>query len=115
MRKFSINEYRAGDVMILDMKGNITIGEGSVVLRDEIDRLLNEGQKKILLNLANVSYLDSSGIGELVASYTAINREGGQLKLLNLTHRIRDVLAITKLVTVFDSYDNELNALSSFN
>ena len=115
MAKFSINEYRAGDVMILDMKGNITIGEGSVVLRDEIDRLLNEGQKKILLNLANVSYLDSSGIGELVASYTAINREGGQLKLLNLTHRIRDVLAITKLVTVFDSYDNELNALSSFN
>jgi len=115
MAKFSINEYRAGDVMILDMKGNITIGEGSVVLRGEIDRLLNEGQRKILLNLANVSYLDSSGIGELVASYTAINREGGQLKLLNLTHRIRDVLAITKLVTVFDSYDNELNALSSFN
>ena len=114
MAELSFNERQAGDVTILDMSGKITIGEGSVTLRSAIRRLLEEGKKKILLNLAGVGYVDSSGIGELVSSFTAINKEGGQLKLLNLTQKIRDLLAITKLLTVFDSYDEEETALNSY-
>ena len=83
-------------------------------LRTAIRRLLEEGKKRILLNLAGISYVDSSGIGELVSSYTAINKEGGQLKLLNLTQKIQDLLTITKLLTVFDVYDSEADALNSF-
>ena len=115
MAELNINERQAGDVTVLDMSGKITIGEGSVALRTAIRRVLEEGKKRILLNLAGVSYIDSSGIGELVSSYTAINKEGGQLKLLNLTQKLQDLLAITKLLTVFDSYDDEGEALSSFN
>jgi len=85
-----------------------------VALRAAIRRLLEEGKKRILLNLAGISYVDSSGIGELVSSYTAINKEGGQLKLLNLTQKIQDLLTITKLLTVFDVYDSEADALNSF-
>jgi len=96
------------------MDGKITIGEGSVALRTAIRRLLEEGKKKILLNLAKVSYIDSSGIGELVSSYTSIGKEGGQLKLLNLTQKLEDLLTITKLLTVFDVYDSEEEALASF-
>ena len=114
MAELNINERQAGDVTVLDMSGKITIGEGSVNLRTAIRRLLEEGKKRILLNLAGVSYIDSSGIGELVSSYTAINKEGGQLKLLNLTQKIKDLLTITKLLTVFDVYDNEAGALNSF-
>jgi anti-sigma B factor antagonist len=115
MAELNINERQAGDVTVLDMSGKITIGEGSVALRTAIRRLLEEGKKRILLNLASVSYIDSSGIGELVSSYTAINKEeGGQLKLLNLTQKIKDLLTITKLLTVFDVYDNEAEALNSF-
>ncbi|HSL55635.1 MAG TPA: STAS domain-containing protein [Pyrinomonadaceae bacterium] len=114
MPELNINERQAGDVTVLDMSGKITIGEGSVSLRSAIRRLLEEGKKRILLNLAGVSYVDSSGIGELVSSYTAINKEGGQLKLLNLTQKIQDLLTITKLLTVFDVYDNEAEALNSF-
>ena len=114
MAELNINERQAGDVTVLDMSGKITIGEGSVSLRAAIRRLLEEGKKRILLNLAGVSYVDSSGIGELVSSYTAINKEGGQLKLLNLTQKIQDLLTITKLLTVFDVYDNEAEALNSF-
>jgi anti-sigma B factor antagonist len=114
MAELNINERQAGDVTVLDMSGKITIGEGSVALRSAIRRLIEEGKKKILLNLSQVSYVDSSGIGEFVASYTAINREGGQLKLLNLTQKIQDLLAITKLLTVFDTYDDESSALNSF-
>ncbi|HEX9919081.1 MAG TPA: STAS domain-containing protein, partial [Pyrinomonadaceae bacterium] len=102
------------DVTVLDMSGKITIGEGSVALRSAIRKLIEEGKKKILLNLSQVSYVDSSGIGEFVASFTAIGREGGQLKLLNLTQKIQDLLAITKLLTVFDTYDDESSALNSF-
>src|SRR5713226_10325967 len=87
MAELNIKERQAGDVTVLDMDGKITIGEGSVALRTAIRRLLEEGKKKILLNLAKVSYIDSSGIGELVSSYTAINKDGGKLKLLNLTQR----------------------------
>jgi anti-sigma B factor antagonist len=114
MAELNIKERQAGDVTILDLDGKITIGEGSVSLRSVIRRLIDEGKKKILLNLAGVSYVDSSGIGELVSSYTTINREGGQLKLLNLTQKIQDLLAITKLLTVFDTYEEESSALNSF-
>ncbi len=114
MAELNINERQAGDVTVLDMSGKITIGEGSVALRNAIRKLIEEGKKKILLNLSQVSYVDSSGIGEFVASFTAIGREGGQLKLLNLTQKIQDLLAITKLLTVFDTYDDESQALNSF-
>src|SRR5437667_9526666 len=114
MAELNISERQAGDVTVLDMGGKITIGEGSVALRTGIRRLLEEGKKKILLNLAGVGYIDSSGIGELVSSYTAINKDGGQLKLLNLTQKLRDLLTIPKLLTVFDSYDTEADALSNF-
>ena len=114
MAELNMNERQAGDVTVLDMSGKITIGEGSVALRAAIRRLLEESKKRILLNLAGISYVDSSGIGELVSSYTAINKEGGQLKLLNLTQKIQDLLTITKLLTVFDVYDSEADALNSF-
>jgi anti-sigma B factor antagonist len=114
MAELNINERQAGDVTVLDMSGKITIGEGSVALRTAIRRLLEEGKKRILLNLAGVSYIDSSGIGELVSSFTAINNQGGQLKLLNLTQKLQDLLTITKLLTVFDVYEKEAEALNSF-
>jgi anti-sigma B factor antagonist len=114
MAELNIRERQAGDVTILDMNGRITIGDGSVALRSSVRRLLEEGKKNILLNLAGVGYIDSSGIGELVSSYTAINKEGGQLKLLSLTQKLRDLLTITKLLTVFDAYDDEAEALGSF-
>ena len=114
MAEVNIKERQAGDVTVLDLDGKITIGEGSVALRSAIRRLTEEGKKKILLNLSKVSYVDSSGIGELVSSFTTINREGGQLKLLNLTQKIQDLLAITKLLTVFDVYEDESTALASF-
>ncbi|MGI9167945.1 MAG: STAS domain-containing protein [Pyrinomonadaceae bacterium] len=114
MAELNISERQAGDVTILDLSGKITIGEGSVALRTAIRRMLEEGKKKILLNLGGVGYVDSSGIGELVSSYTAINKDGGQLKLLNLTQKIQDLLTITKLLTVFDAYESESEALNSF-
>jgi len=114
MAELNISERQAGDVTVLDLGGRITIGEGSVALRGAIKRLIEEGKKKILLNLGKVSYVDSSGIGELVSSFTTINREGGQLKLLNLSQKIQDLMTITKLHTVFDVYDDETGALNSF-
>ena len=114
MAELNISERQAGDITILDMDGKVTIGEGSVALRNTIRRLLGEGKNKILLNLGGVGYIDSSGIGELVSSFTAVNKEGGTLKLLNLTQKIQDLLAITKLLTVFDVYESESEALSSF-
>jgi len=114
MAELNIKERQGGDITVLDMDGRITIGEGSVALRSAIRRLIEEGKTKILLNLAGVGYIDSSGIGELVSSYTALDREGGQLKLLNLTEKLRDLLAITKLLTVFDVYESESEALNSF-
>ena len=114
MSDINITERQAGDVTVLDLVGKVTIGEGSVALRTAIRRLLGEGKGKILLNLAGVGYIDSSGIGELVSSFTAVKKEGGTLKLLKLTQKIQDLLAITKLLTVFDVYDDEGEALSSF-
>src|SRR5829696_8463042 len=113
MADITISERQAGDVTVLDLNGKVTIGEGSVALRNAIRRLL--GESKILLNLGGVGYIDSSGIGELVSSFTAVNKEGGTLKLLNLTQKIQDLLAITKLLTVFDVYDDEAQALASYN
>ena len=101
-------------VTVVDMSGRITLGEGSVVLRDTIRDLIGKGQKKILLNLGDVTYIDSSGIGELVSAFTAVRREGGELKLLNLTKKVHDLLQITKLYTVFDIKDDEATAIKSF-
>src|SRR5207247_10114682 len=101
MAELNIRERQAGDITVLDMDGRITIGEGSVALRSAIRRLLEEGKKNILLNLAGVGYIDSSGVGEMVASYTTVNKEGGQLKLLNLTDKLQDLLTTTNLLTVF--------------
>jgi len=101
-------------VAVVDMSGRITLGEGSVVLRDTIRDLVGKGQKKILLNLGDVTYIDSSGIGELVSAFTAVRREGGELKLLNLTKKVHDLLQITKLYTVFDIKDDEATAIKAF-
>ena len=114
MAELNITERQAGDITILDLGGKVTLGESCAALRATVRRLLSEGKKKILLNLAQVGVIDSSGIGELVSGFAAVAREGGTLKLLNLTEKIKDVLAITKLLTVFDVYDNENEALSSF-
>src|ERR1700760_974287 len=101
-------------ITIVDLSGRITLGEGSVVLRDTIKDLLSKGQKKILLNLGDVSYIDSSGIGELVSAFTSVRNQGGELKLLNLTKKVHDLLQITKLYTVFDVKDDEATAIASF-
>jgi anti-sigma B factor antagonist len=101
-------------VAVVDMSGRITLGEGSVVLRDTIRDLIGKGNKKILLNLGDVTYIDSSGIGELVSAFTAVRREGGELKLLNLTKKVHDQLQITKLYTVFDIKDDEATAIKAF-
>jgi anti-sigma B factor antagonist len=103
-----------GDVAIVDVAGRITLGEGSSAMRDLLRELVAKGQKKILLNLGEVSYIDSSGIGELVSGFTTVTNQGGQLKLLNLTKRVKDLLQITKLYTVFDIHDDEANAVRSF-
>jgi anti-sigma B factor antagonist len=101
-------------ITIVDLSGRITLGEGSVVLRDTIKDLSAQGKKKILLNLGNVTYIDSSGIGELVSAFTSIRNAGGDLKLLNLTKKVHDLLQITKLYTVFDIKDDEASAVSAF-
>ena len=115
MAQLSIKERQSGDVIVLDLSGKITIGEGSVQLREEVRKLLEDGKKNILLNLGDVAYVDSSGIGELVSSYTTTSNQGGHLKLLNLTKKIQDLLMITKLLTVFETFDNEQDGLESFN
>ena len=101
-------------VTIVDLSGRITLGEGSVILRDTIKDLLSKGQKKILLNLGDVSYIDSSGIGELVSAFTSVRNQGGELKLLHLTKKVHDLLQITKLYTVFDVKDDEAGAIAAF-
>jgi anti-sigma B factor antagonist len=108
------NNRQVNGVTIVDMSGRITLGEGSVVLRDSIKELLGKGQKKILLNLGDVSYIDSSGIGELVSAFTTTKNQGGELKLLHLTKKVHDLLQITKLYTVFDVKDDETAAVKAF-
>ena len=114
MAELEIKERQAGDVTVLDMNGKIRMGEGSSVMREAIRKLVGDGKKKILLNLGGVGNIDSSGIGELIANYTTISKQGGQMKLLNLTEKVNDLLVITKLLTVFDVYEDEAAALSSF-
>ena len=108
-----IKPRRLDDVVILDLSGRITLGEGTVVVREALQKLLSGGDRKIVMNLADVDYIDSAGLGELVTVFTTVRAEGGQVKLLKLTHRIRDLLQITKLLTVFDSYENETEAIKS--
>ena len=110
----TIDTRTANGVTILDIQGKITIGEGSAEIRNTIRDLLQAGKSKILLNMGEVSYVDSSGIGELVSSFTRVTNQGGELKLLNLTKKLRELLAITKLLTVFESFDDEQTALGSF-
>lgn len=105
---------QVGDVSVIDVAGRITLGEGASTLRDSIRDLLGKGNKKILLNLGDVSYIDSSGIGELVSAFTTVTNQGGRLKLLGLTKRVKDLLQITKLYTVFEVYDDEATAVRSF-
>ncbi len=109
-----IVERQVGDVIILDLHGKILIGEGDDALREAVTRLSDAGKTKILLNLADVPYVDSAGLGEIVRTYTTVSRKGGKLKLLNLTKKIQDLLSITKLLTVFETYDSENEAVRSF-
>jgi anti-sigma B factor antagonist len=109
----SLIPRRLDDVVILDLSGRITMGEGTLIVRDYIQKLLDGGERKFLLNLAEVDYIDSSGLGELVISFTTVRNQGGELKLLDLTRRVRDLLQITKLLTVFEVFDNEAEALKS--
>lgn len=109
-----IVERTVNDVTILDLKGKMTLGEGDELLKDKINSLLAAGRKKLLLNLEGVPYIDSAGLGEVVRTYTTVSRQGGSLKLLNLTKRIEDLLSITKLLTVFDTFDSEAEAVASY-
>jgi len=109
-----IEERVVNDVTILDLKGKITLGEGDEVLKDKINSLILQNRKRILLNLEDVPYIDSAGLGEIVRTYTTVSRQGGQLKLVNLTKRITDLLSITKLLTVFETFESEADALQSY-
>jgi anti-sigma B factor antagonist len=110
-----ISERTIGDVVIVDVSGKVTLGDGGdVTLRDKMRNLIQQGQKKVLLNLGDVSYVDSAGLGEIVQSYATVTKNGGTLKLLNVTKRIKDLLSITKLLTVFECHDSEADALKSF-
>ena len=109
-----LNTRQVGDVSVVDVAGRITLGEGSSALRDALRDMVAKNQKKILLNLGDVSYIDSSGIGELVSGFTSVTNSGGQLKLLGLTKRVKDLLQITKLYTVFDVHEEESSAIRSF-
>ena len=109
-----IEERSVGSVVVLDVKGRITLGDGDNILKDRINTLVSQGRQQILLNLAGVSYIDSAGLGEIVRNYTTLSRRGGSLKLLHLTKRITDLLSITKLLTVFETFDSESEAVKSF-
>jgi anti-sigma B factor antagonist len=109
-----IAERTVSEVTVLDLKGKMTLGEGDELLKDKINSLLSQGKKKLVLNLEGVPYIDSAGLGEIVRTYTTVSRQGGSLKLLNLTKRIEDLLSITKLLTVFETFDTEPEAIQSF-
>jgi anti-sigma B factor antagonist len=110
----TVSERPSGSVIVLDVKGALTLTDGADILRDKVRSLLQQGHKHVLVNLGNVPYMDSAGLSELVQSYATTTRQGGQLKLLNTTRRIHDLLVITKLSTVFDLFDDEAVAVSSF-
>jgi len=109
-----ISQRSVGDVTIIDLNGKMTLGEGDELLRDKVNSLIAQGQKRLVLNLAEVPYIDSAGLGEIVRTYTTVSRQGGVLKLLALTKRIQDLLAITKLLTIFETFDTEDEAVKSF-
>ena len=109
-----IEERAVGTVTILDVKGRLVLGDGDAMLKDKVHSLVNQGCKEIVLNLAEMPYIDSGGLGEIVRSHTVVNRANGHLKLMNVTKRIHDLLVITKLVTVFDTFDSEEAAIQSF-
>lgn len=109
-----LNTRQVGDVTVLDLAGRITLGEGSSTMRDSLKELITKGQKKLLLNLGEVTYIDSSGIGELVSGFTTVTNQGGQLKLLGLNKRVKDLLQVTKLYTVFETFEDEAEAVRSF-
>ena len=110
----NIVERQVGDVTIIDLQGKIMIGEGDEALRDAVTKAIDSGKMKLVLNLAEVPYVDSAGLGELVRCYSTVNKKAGKLKLLNLTKKIQDLLAITKLLTVFETFDSEDEAVKSF-
>mgnify|MGYP001011354865 CR=1 FL=1 len=110
--KISQREVRG--IVVVELKGQLTMGEGDVELRDAIHKLAEGGAKSILIDLGKVTYMDSAGLGELIRCYTTVSNRQGKLKLLNLTRKIKDLLTITKLITVFDSYEDEKEALASF-
>jgi anti-sigma B factor antagonist len=110
----TISERIIGDVAVVDITGRVTSGDGAELLRDKINSLLHQGRRKLLLNLSGVDYLDSAGLGEIVGTFATVRRQGGTLKLLGLTSRIRDLLSITKLLTVFETFDAEAEAVRSF-
>jgi anti-sigma B factor antagonist len=110
-----IDERSVGGVMVLDVSGQIKFTQGDEMLKDKVHSVVHQGNKKVLMNLAGVDYVDSAGLGELVGAYTTVAKAGGKMKLLNVTTRMRDLLVITKLITVFDTYDNEQEAVKSFN
>ena len=109
-----VSTRQVDGITVLDLSGRITLGEGSVQLRDTVRDLLAKGSKNILLNLGEINYIDSSGIGELVSAFTTVRNQGGELKLLNLTKKVHDLLQITKLYTVFDIKDDEASAIAAF-
>jgi len=110
----NIDERALGDVTVLDLKGQLTLGDPSDRLKDKINSLIHQNRRQLLVNLGGVSYIDSSGLGQLISAYTTVTRQGGRLALINLTRRTQDLLAITKLLTVFDTYDSEQAAVESF-
>jgi anti-sigma B factor antagonist len=110
----TVNIRQNGDVSVVDVGGKITLGDGSVVVRETVKKLIADGNKKIVLNLGEVTYIDSSGIGELVSAFTSVSNNGGALKLINLTKRVQDLLQITKLYTVFEVFNDEAAAVASF-
>ena len=110
----TIQERTSGSVTVLDLNGKLVLGDGDSLLKDKIHSLVFQGRKQIVLNMANVSFVDSTGLGILVATYVTTKNAGGQIKLVSLTKRLQDLLAIAKLVTVFESYDSEDEAIRSF-
>ena len=110
----TITDRVVGDVGVIDITGRVTAGEGAELLRDKIHSVLHQGRRKLLLNLAGVDYLDSAGLGEIVGTFATVRRQGGMLKLVGLTSRIHDLLSITKLLTVFETFDSEAEAIRSF-
>jgi anti-sigma B factor antagonist len=114
MNNLNVSEYRNGNVVVLNLQGDIRLGESNIELHNILRALVEKGERRILLNLADVSYIDSSGLGELVAGFSTLQKNGGELKILKLAGRVRELMVLTKLLTVFDVFENEQEAVDSF-